>query len=101
MAREPTPIDIGALPELLRIAEEVRATKQPRLLRRDSEDVALLTPVEPPLERAPAGRHGGRLTRDDALFNLIGLAAGPDDGATDVSANKLKYVAEAYTAKPE
>ena len=33
------------LPDLLRVVEEVKTTKQPRLLKRDRETVALLMPV--------------------------------------------------------
>jgi len=40
-----TPIDISNLPDLLRIAEEVQATKTPRILKRDTETVAMLMPV--------------------------------------------------------
>jgi len=41
----PTPIDISNLPDLVRIAEEVEATKTPRELVRDNKPVALLTPI--------------------------------------------------------
>jgi hypothetical protein len=42
--RPPT-IDITDSPELLRAAEEVRATHTARLLRRGDEDIALLVPI--------------------------------------------------------
>jgi hypothetical protein len=47
MNRHFTTIDISTLKpsDLLRIAEEVKATKTPRILRRDSEPVAMLMPV--------------------------------------------------------
>src|SRR5947209_366740 len=41
----PTPIDITNIPELVRIAEEVEATKTPRVLKRDNTPLAILTPV--------------------------------------------------------
>src|SRR2546430_12623396 len=41
----PTPIDITNIPDLVRIAEEVEATKTPRELRRENKPVALITPV--------------------------------------------------------
>jgi hypothetical protein len=41
----PTPIDISANPELLRIAEEVAATKTPRELKRDNQTVAVIMPA--------------------------------------------------------
>src|SRR6266436_1738485 len=45
MAAHPTPIDISHLPDLLRLVEEVKTTKQPRILKRDNETVAMLMPV--------------------------------------------------------
>ena len=36
---------ISTLPDLLRLVEEVKETKTPRILKRDSEPVALLMPV--------------------------------------------------------
>ena len=50
MQREMKHIDISNVPELLRIAEEVQSTRQPRILTRDSEDVAVLIPVTPSLQ---------------------------------------------------
>jgi hypothetical protein len=38
-----------------------------------------------------------RLTTDDPLFDLIGI--GHSGGPGDVSANKQRYLAEAYRAK--
>jgi hypothetical protein len=45
MAQEQTPIDISGIPELLAIVEDVQATRRPRVLRRDSKDVAVVVPV--------------------------------------------------------
>ncbi len=42
----PTPIDITNMPDLVRIAEEVEATRKPRELRRENTPLALLTPVK-------------------------------------------------------
>jgi len=42
---DPTPIDISNFPDLLRIAREVQAAKQPRILTRESETIAVLMPV--------------------------------------------------------
>ena len=47
-ARDAHPIDITGVPEILRIVEEVRTTNSPRILRRDSEDVAVLMPLQKP-----------------------------------------------------
>ncbi len=47
MAEEVSYVDISQNPDLVCLAEEVRATQKPRVLRRDGEDVALLLPVRP------------------------------------------------------
>src|SRR5258708_36400847 len=44
---DPMPIDITNIPELVRIAEEVEATKQPYELRWKNKPVAVITPVTP------------------------------------------------------
>jgi hypothetical protein len=45
MAKELRPIDVSKLPELLRIAEEVGSTREPRILRRGKEDLAVVIPI--------------------------------------------------------
>ena len=45
MARELPPIDISAMPELTRLADEVARTRRPRLLRRGDAAVAVLSPT--------------------------------------------------------
>ncbi len=42
---DPTPLDITNIPELRHLVEEMRASKQPRLLKQDRESVALLMPL--------------------------------------------------------
>lgn len=99
MARELRPIDVSNQPELRRIAEEVYNSKQPRVLRRDAEDLAILSPVRAPRKTTARGRpgtRGKRLTPDDSLFNIIGMAASEAGEPTDVSANKHEYLADAY-----
>jgi hypothetical protein len=62
MARELTPVDITNTPDLLRIAEEVRRSGRPRLLRRADEDIAVLSPVPPGATRRS---HGAKRYTDD------------------------------------
>ncbi len=62
---QPTPIDITNIPELVRIAEEVEATKTPRKLMRDNEPVALITPVRP---TGKAGKHKAKTKADFEAF---------------------------------
>lgn len=52
MARERTPIDISGVPELLRIVEEARALRASRVLTRDKELLAVLTPLMPRTHRS-------------------------------------------------
>lgn len=90
MAKELKRIDISNVPELLRIVEEVRKTEEPQVLRRDSEDLAILTPMKRPRRRAVRGKP---FTKDDSLWNLVGIG---HSGLGDVSENKHKYLGDAY-----
>jgi hypothetical protein len=70
MAVEAKPIDIGGLPELVTLAEEVRATNEPRVLRCGSEDIAKIVPL-----RAGPGRRrrAAKTTADyDAFISSAG-----------------------------
>ena len=84
-------IAAGRLPAV-RVGRAIR-------VRREALD-ALITPVEPtasrPQKRAAPVPRGKPFTRDDSLFNIVGIADGPGDGVRDVSENKYKYLAEAY-----
>ena len=53
MATELTPIDVRQVPELAHLVDEVRATRKPRRITRDNEDVAVLVPVAPTTRRRP------------------------------------------------
>ena len=93
MASELTPIDITTMPELAQLADEVQQTRQPRRLRRDNEDVAILMPA------TPAKRSRGRRTgADDPLWGIIGMVT--TDGPGDVALNVDKYLADA-NARPD
>ena len=46
MAKELKPVDISNTPELLRLAQEVQATRTPRVLVREREELAVLMPVQ-------------------------------------------------------
>ena len=67
MAQEHSPIDISDMPELLAIVEEVQATRRPRVLRRDSTDVAILIPVPVKTKHARS-----RATDPDAALSAAG-----------------------------
>ena len=65
MASELTPIDLSTMPDLARLADEVRSTRKARVLRRDNEDVALLVPAPPARRRRRAKAVSAA---DDAAF---------------------------------
>ncbi len=84
-ARALKPINISHIPDLLRIAEEVRKTNEPRLLRRDDEDLAIVV---------PAARYTKRRApreRTKASYEAFRSAAG---GWKDVDTDKL--IADIY-----
>ena len=81
MAHEIRPIDVSSSPELLRIAEEVGASGEARLLRRDDKDLAVVVPVSAPAKPRKVGR---KLSDEDRKAFLS--AAG---GWKDVDTDKL------------
>jgi hypothetical protein len=90
MAKEPKRIDISRMPDLLTLAHEVQSTNEPRILHQDSEDLVLLSPVRP---KKRSQTKAQPVTSNDALFRLIGIG---HSGKGDISANKHKYLADAY-----
>jgi hypothetical protein len=91
MAKEPKRIDISRIPELLSIAQEVRATNEPAVLQQESEDLALLSPVRPKKRSKTTAQP---VTIDDALFRLIGIGKSGIPGG--ISGKKHEYLARAY-----
>lgn len=72
MAKEMRSIDITGVPDLLRIAEEVQTTKQPRILQRDGEELAVVIPITP-ARRRKARRTKGKTKADyDAFLSTAG-----------------------------
>lgn len=96
MAKELKPIDISEVPDLLRIAQQVRDSGEPCLLTRAGEEIAILAPVKPARR---TGRKSGIVTRGDTLWNIVGMASSDRPG--DVARNKHQYLAEAYATKRE
>jgi hypothetical protein len=90
MAKELKHIDISHVPELLHLAEQIRLTKEPVALQRDSEEVGVLMP---PRQLRKRQRRLQSFTKDDSLWNLNGIDR---SGVHDVSENVDKYLAEAY-----
>ncbi len=91
MAKELKRIDIGSIPELMKLVQEVRRTNEPRILQEESEDVAILSPTRP---KKRAKTRGKAVTSEDALFRLIGIGQSGIPGG--VSGKKHEYLARAY-----
>jgi hypothetical protein len=89
--KEPQRIDISSLPELLKLVQEVRTTNEPAVLQQESEDLALLSPVRPASRSTVKAKP---VTRDDALFQLIGIGKSGIPGG--VSGKKHEYLVRAY-----
>jgi hypothetical protein len=97
VSKEVQGTDISNIPEMLRLAEEVRATRTPRVLKRGDEEIAVVAPVESPATRRRRKEATPPARPNAWLEQLIGI--GSSEGAGDVSANKHKYLAEAYYAE--
>lgn len=94
MAKEPKSLDVAGVPELLRIAKQVRESGQPCVLKLNGEQIAILSPV-PSVRRRE--RKSGIVTRNDSLWDIVGMADSLGPG--DVARDKHKYLAEAYATK--
>ncbi len=94
MARKLKAVDVANVPELLSIAEKVRESGEPCVLQRNGDQIAILSPVPVAPRRE---RKSGIVTRNDPLWNIVGMAS--SEGPGDVARNKRKYLAEAYATK--
>lgn len=81
MAEHAKPIDISDIPELLQLAEEVHRSHEPRVLRRNTEDLAMVVPL-PGTKKAD--RHARAKTEAD--IEAFHAAAG---SWVDVDTDKL------------
>ena len=88
--KELTPIDISNRPELVQLVQEAQAQNAPLVLRRESEDVAILRPLKK--TRVPRGKP---FTEDDPIWNLRSIGR---SGVRDVSENADHYLGEAALA---
>ena len=81
MAEHAKSIDISDMPELLRLAEEVHASNEPRMLTRDHEQLAVVMPVG---GRSPKRCRGKTPTEAD--YEAFRSAAG---GWKDIDTDQL------------
>src|SRR5690242_10541011 len=104
MAQEFVPIDISNAPDLKHLAEAVRQTGKPHALTQGAETLAVVRPASKKKRHgnstARTSRRSRVFTMDDPLWSIVGMFEDPD-GATDVSANKHHYLAEAYLPKTQ
>jgi hypothetical protein len=89
MAEHPKSIDVSDVPEILRLAEEVRRAGEPRVLQKDGEDLAMVVP----LPRARKSRFKRPTAEDLEAFRS---AAG---GWADIDTDKL--IEDIYRARRE
>lgn len=73
-------VDVTNTPDLLRLAEEVRRSGLPRLLRRAGEDLAVLSPVDTPAHRRARKAKTYTKADDEAFIS----SAGGWEGNVDV-----------------
>ena len=77
MAKDVRSIDISSVPDLVRIAEEVRTSGKPRILRRNGEDMAMVIPI------AHSRKRGTGRTRTQADYDAFLSSAGGWKGLVD------------------
>jgi len=85
-------IDVTASPELRRVAEEVRATQEPIVLRLEGEEIAVLSPLAP-------ARHRRRVPTQ-ADIEAAMSAAGSWKGLVDVDNLKAEWRAARGSRRP-
>lgn len=77
MAKDMRSIDISSVPDLVRIAEEVRTSGRPRILRRNGEDMAMVIPI------GHGRKHRTRRARAQADYDTFLATAGGWKGLVD------------------
>lgn len=79
-------VDISNIPELLRLADEVRNSGDIHILEKDGEELVEVRPAKPAKKRRVPK---GVLTEDDPLWKLFGSARSAEP--TDAS-KKYEYL---------
>ena len=79
MNRQRHPIEIGEHPELIRLVEEVRTEKTPRVLRHHNRDVAFLVPIDDTPLRAVAHSTDEVVERLRLGFGAVVPISRPED----------------------
>src|SRR5947208_2431453 len=92
MAKEIRPVDVSSRPQVVALARQVKETGEPLVLMQKDQGLAILTPLangDGP--RRPRHTTTGIITKDDSLWNIVGI--GRSGGQGDISENKDKYLA--------
>ncbi len=87
--RDDESVDIAAWPELVRLAEDVRATGRPRTLRRAGETLAVIAPLP-----SAGGRRLKKRTLTPRAIEVFRSAAG---SWADVDVDR--FLADVYAAR--
>lgn len=94
MNRNLTPLDISNQPDILRLAEEVRATRTPRVLKRDNESIAVVMPLATtlPQQGEDTWKHYDAKRVQRALKESAGALAGVDKETllNDIAADRTQ-----------
>jgi hypothetical protein len=94
MQRNLTPLDISNQPDILRLAEEVQATRTPRVLKRHSESIAVVMPLATalPKQGEDVWKHYNTKRVQKALQASAGALAGVDKEAllSDIAAERTQ-----------
>ncbi len=69
MEREAIPLEIDSSVDLLRLAQEVQESGEPRLLTHNGEQLVIVAPVKSRVRR----RKTGLVKQGDPLFSIIGI----------------------------
>jgi hypothetical protein len=78
MTEHAEPLELGNTSELLQVAEEVRRSHTPRLLRHAGEDLAIVVPI---VDRSKTHRRGKGRSEED--YEAFRSAAGSWKGLVD------------------
>src|SRR5215207_5409067 len=68
-------VGVGERPDLLKLAEEVRQSGEPRMLTRGDQQLAVLRPLPKPKAK-PARRRRKSMTVVEMVGDIIGIADG-------------------------
>jgi hypothetical protein len=71
MPSELAPIDIGQIPAIAALVEEVRATRKPKRIMRGNEEMAILMPAPARVRRRPRQTRGGATPVTDQTAGIL------------------------------